>query len=182
MLEPNAGELSQSQNDCCIRKFDPSSYEWDEWKILFDTYLSMEGVTDDVKKLYLLILALGVQPFPGRSLRSQKHTEYTYDEIILKLRTNYTRVTFASTERVKFFSMKQSSSQSLMDFANQLRGNSTTCQFPGDFYEDALIITFVGGLLNSTVRNHLMQQELKTFKETLDIATTINSILVQRTK
>ncbi|CAF1273051.1 unnamed protein product [Adineta steineri] len=70
MLEPNAGELSQSQNSCRIRKFDPSSYEWDEWKILFDTYLSMEGVTDDVRKLYLLILALGVQPFSGRSLRT----------------------------------------------------------------------------------------------------------------
>ncbi|CAF1273035.1 unnamed protein product [Adineta steineri] len=69
-----------------------------------------------------------------------------------------------------------------MDFANQLQSNSTACQFPGDFYEDALIIAFVGRLLNSTVRNHLMQQELKTFEETLDITTTINSILVQITK
>lgn len=181
MSELNAGELSQRRNGCRLREFDPSSYEWDEWEILFDTYLTVEGITDDVKKRNLLITALGVQPFKTliSVCKPRKPTEYTYDEIILKLRTNYARVTFASTERIKFFSMKQSVPQSLTDFANQLRDTSTTCKFPGDFYDEALITAFVGGLSNSTVRKHLMQQELTTFEKTLNIANTINSVLVQ---
>ena len=181
MLEPNAGELLPRRNGCRLREFDPSSYDWDEWEILLDTYLTVEGITDGDKKRNTLITALGVQPFKTliAICKPNKPAEYTYDEIISKLRTNYARVTFASTERIKFFSLKQSSSQSLTDFANHLRDSSTTCKFPGDFYEEALITAFVGGLSNATVRKHLMQQDLETFEKTLNAAKTINSVLIQ---
>lgn len=46
-----------------LHEFDPTSYDWDDWEILFDTYISVEGVTNDTKKRNLLITALGVQPF-----------------------------------------------------------------------------------------------------------------------
>ncbi|CAF4394515.1 unnamed protein product, partial [Rotaria sordida] len=107
---------------------------------------------------------------------------YSYTEIITKLRTNYTRVTFASTERIKFFQTKQEASQSLPEFANTLRGKTTTCNFPPEFYEQALITAFVGGLSNEHVRKHLMQQNLETFEKTLNIARTIESVLIQGAK
>ncbi|CAF5167476.1 unnamed protein product, partial [Rotaria magnacalcarata] len=46
-----------------LHEFDPSSYDWDDWEILFDTYIDVEGITDDTKKRNLLITALSVQPF-----------------------------------------------------------------------------------------------------------------------
>ncbi|CAF1097612.1 unnamed protein product [Rotaria sordida] len=96
-----------------------------------------------------------------------------------KLRTNYARVTFSSTERIKLFAIHQESSQTLTDFENSLRDKSVTCKFPNDFYEDALITAFVGGLKNEHVRKHLMQQNLETFEQTLNTARIFESVLIQ---
>ncbi|CAF4782134.1 unnamed protein product [Rotaria sp. Silwood2] len=164
-----------------LHEFDPTSYDWNDWEILFDTYIDVEGITDDNKKRNLLITALGVQPFKTliSVCKPKKPTECSYSEIIQKLRTNYARVTFSSTERIKFFATRQESSQTLTDFANSLRDKSVTCKFPNDFYEDALIAAFVGGLKNEHVRKHLMQQNLETFEQTLNAARIFESVLIQ---
>ncbi len=111
-------EQTSRSNSYRLHEFDPSSYDWDEWEILFDTYIDVEGVTDDIKKRNLLITALGVQPFKTliSVCKPKKPTECNYQEIIQKLRTNYSRVTFSSTERIKFFAKRQESAQSLNDF------------------------------------------------------------------
>ncbi|CAF5155510.1 unnamed protein product, partial [Rotaria sp. Silwood1] len=105
-----------------------TSYDWDDLEVLFDTYIAVEGVTDDNKKRNLLITALGVQPFKTliSVCKPKKPTECSNLEIIQKLGTNYARVTFSSTERLKFFATCQESSQSLTDFANSLRDKSVT--------------------------------------------------------
>ena len=164
-----------------IHEFDPTLYDWEAWEVLFDTYINVEGVTDDSRKRNLLITALGVQPFNTliSICKPKKPNESTYSELLTKLRSNYKRVTFPSTERVKFFATRQESSQSLTDFANSLRDKATTCSFPNDFYEDALIATFVGGLRNEHVRKHLMQQDLKTFEQTINSARTIESVFIE---
>ncbi|CAF4917784.1 unnamed protein product, partial [Rotaria sp. Silwood2] len=82
-------------------------------------------------------------------------------------------------ERITFFATRQESSQTLTDFANSLRDKSVTCKFPNDFYEDALIAAFVGGLKNEHVRKHLMQQNLETFEQTLNTARIFESVLIQ---
>ncbi|CAF2018933.1 unnamed protein product [Rotaria magnacalcarata] len=152
-----------------------------DWEILFDTYIDVECITDDKKKRNLLITALGVQPFKTliSVCKPKKPTEYTYEEIIRKLRTNYARVTFSSTERIKFFATHQESSQILTDFANSLRDKAVTCKFPNSFYEDALITAFVGGLKTENVRKHLMQQNLETFEQTINTARIFESVLIQ---
>ncbi|CAF1540135.1 unnamed protein product [Rotaria magnacalcarata] len=164
-----------------LHEFDPSSYDWDDWEILFDTYIDVEGITDDTKKRNLLITALSVQPFKTliSICKPKKPNECSFQEILQKLRTNYTRVTFSSTERIKFFATRQDSSQTLTDFANGLRDNTVTCNFPVDFYEQALITAFVGGLRNDHIRQHLMQQNLETFEQTLSTARTFESVLIQ---
>ena len=144
----------------------------------------MEGISDANKKRNTLITALGIQPFKTliSLCKPQKPTDHTYEEIIQKLRTNYARMTFPSTERIKFFASRQQSSISLMDFANSLRNEATGCAFPSDFYEQALITAFVGGLHNDQVRKHLMQHKLESFEKTINDARTFESILVQGTK
>ncbi|CAF3495196.1 unnamed protein product [Rotaria socialis] len=162
-------------------EFDPTSCDWDDWEILFDTFIDVEGITDDNKKRNLLITALGVQPFKTliSVCKPKKPNECSYQEIIQKLRINYARVTFSSTERIKFFATRQDSSQTLTDFANSLRDKTVTCKFPNDFYENALITAFVGGLKNDHVRKHLMQQNLETFEQTLNAARIFESVLIQ---
>ncbi|CAM4744731.1 unnamed protein product, partial [Rotaria magnacalcarata] len=118
----NTTEQNTRSNTYRLHEFDPTSYDWDDWEILFDTYLAVKCVTDDIKKRNLLITALGVQPFKTliSVCKPKKPTECTYEEIIQKLRTNYARVTFSSTERINFFATRQESSQTLTDFANRL--------------------------------------------------------------
>jgi hypothetical protein len=164
-----------------IHEFDPNQYDWEDWQILLDTYISVEGIIEDNQKRNILIASLGVVPFKSliALCKPRKPTDYSYTDLITKLRTNYTRVTFDSTERIKFFQTKQEGSQSLPEFANVLRGKTTTCNFPLEFYEQALITAFVGGLSNEYVRKHLMQQNLETFEKTVNIARTIESVLIQ---
>ncbi|CAF3547278.1 unnamed protein product [Adineta steineri] len=104
---------------------------------LFDTFLAVEDV----------------QPFKTliSICKPNKPTECTYLDLITKLRTNYAKVTFPSTKRIKFFALRQESAQTLTDYANVLRNKATTCQFPAVFYEQALITAFGRGLLNSSV-------------------------------
>ncbi|CAF4430287.1 unnamed protein product, partial [Rotaria magnacalcarata] len=164
-----------------LHEFDPNSYDWDEWEVLFDTYLEVEAINEDSKKRNLLITLLGVQPFKTllSICKPKKPTECSYTELVEKLRSNYARVTFPSTERIKFFAKRQESSQTLTEFANELRDKSTTCKFPSIFYEEALITAFVGGLRNDHVRKHLMQRNLETFVETINTAKTIESVLIE---
>ncbi|CAF1144371.1 unnamed protein product [Didymodactylos carnosus] len=174
-------EQTPRSNTYRLHEFDPTSYSWDDWEILFDTYVDVEYVTDDNKKRNLLITALSVQPFKTliSVCKPKIPAECTYREIIQKLRTNYARVTFSSTERIKFFATRQESSQTLTDFANYLRDKTITCKFPSDFHEEALITAFVDGLRNENVRKHLMQQNLEKFEETLNTARTFESVLMQ---
>jgi len=167
-----------------LHEFDPNSYDWDEWEVLFNTYLEVESIKDNAKKKNLLITYLGVQPFKTliAICKPKKPTECTYTDLITKLRTNYARITFPSTERIKFFAKRQEAGQSLTDFANDLRDKSTTCKFPSNFCEKALITAFVGGLQNKHVRKYLMQRNLETFEETINTAKTIESALIEGSK
>ncbi|CAF3420196.1 unnamed protein product, partial [Rotaria sp. Silwood2] len=92
-----------------------------------------------------------------------KPTECTYKELIEKLRSNYTRFTFPSTEH----------------FANELHDKSAKCKFSSNFYEEALITAFVDGLQNDHVGKHLMQRSLQNFEEIINTAKTIESILIE---
>jgi hypothetical protein len=164
-----------------LHEFDPKSYDWEEWEILFDTYLQVEKVNEDSQKRNILITSLAVEPFKTllSICKPKKPNELSYKEVIDKLRANYVRVTFTSTERIKFFASRQESPRTLTDFANELRYKATTCKFPGNFYEEALITAFVGGLQNDHVRKHLMQKNLETFEDTLNMAKTIENVLIQ---
>jgi hypothetical protein len=174
-------ETSSRSRSHHIHEFDPNQYDWEDWQILLDTYISVEGIFEDNQKRNILIASLGVVAFKTliALCKPKKPTDYSYTDLLTKLRTNYTRVTFASTERIKFFQTKQEASQSLPEYANVLRGKTTTCNFPVEFYEQALITAFVGGLSNEYVRKHLMQQNLETFEKTVNIARTIESVLIQ---
>lgn len=45
------------------QKISINSYDWEEWEVLFDTYLALQKITVGVEKTSFLITALGVQPF-----------------------------------------------------------------------------------------------------------------------
>ena len=143
--------------------------------------MAVKEIVDDTKKKNLLITSLAVQPFKTliSICKPEEPMEFSYSELLQKLRTNYARVTFASTERIKFFTMRQETSQTLTDFANALRNKATVCDFPSVFYEEALTTAFAAGLQNESIRKHLMQKNLETLEATINIAKTIDTVLIE---
>ena len=162
-----------------IHKFDPNVFDWEEWEILFNTHLAVKDVKDEIVKRNLLITSLDVLSFKTliSICKPKSPTDSSYEDLVKKLRSNYAKVTFPSTERIKFFALRQESSQSLPDFANILRNKATVCEFPAPFFEQALITAFVGGLKDEYVRKCLMQKKLDVFEETINLAKTMESVL-----
>lgn len=54
------------------------AFDWEEWEILFDTYLVVEGIRDDSEKRNVLITASGFKPFKTlvSICKPKKPTEY----------------------------------------------------------------------------------------------------------
>ncbi|CAF2112403.1 unnamed protein product [Rotaria magnacalcarata] len=94
-----------------LHEFDPKSYDWEEWKFYLIHIWKWKQSVKIQKKRNLLITALVVQPFKTllSICKPKKPTECSYKELIEKLRSNYIRVTFPSTERIKFFATRQES-------------------------------------------------------------------------
>lgn len=65
--------------------------------------------------------------------KPKKPTDCEYKVLLEKWRSNYARVSFASTERMKFFAFRQDSALTLTMFENKLRDKATKCDFPLDF-------------------------------------------------
>ena len=142
-----------------LHEFNPDSCNWEDWEILFDTYLEVEGISNEIKKRNLLISSLGVQAFKALISICEPHKliQCTYAELAAK---------------------RQEASKSITDFANELRDKATTCGFPSSFYEEALVTVFVGGLQNDHIRKQLMQN-LATLEETINLARIFETVLLE---
>ncbi|CAG9771454.1 unnamed protein product [Ceutorhynchus assimilis] len=160
-------------------EFDPEVFEFSTWFIKFENFLVLSSITNEDLRRALLIDSLGTRPFHTLvSLCLPKSPkEYTFQQLIDKLDANYGRVTFISTERFKFFSNRQAKGQSLNDFANSLKDVTKKCDFPSNFYEDALITAFLTGIHSDSIRKQLLQKDLKRFSEALEAARTIEGLL-----
>lgn len=165
-----------------LHKFDPIVFEWDEWIILFDAYLAVENISHETEKQYLLMSSLSEKPLRtlNHICKPSKPNAFSYQNLLDILRSHYVRDSVSvPTERVKFFAKRQTTYQTITMFANDLRAKALMCGFPPSFHEQALITAFVGGLKNEEVRNHLMQQELKTFEATLNAARIMETVITE---
>ena len=63
----------------------------------------------------------------------------------------------------------------MSEFANEARDDTANCDFSAEFFEDALITSFVMGVGNNSVRKYLLQQDLKVFEKTVSVARTIET-------
>ncbi|XP_055348569.1 uncharacterized protein LOC129595549 [Paramacrobiotus metropolitanus] len=152
-------------------RFNPDQVEWTSWKSLLKNYLSLTETTA-AKQKEVLINSLELRAFQDvvSACRPKDPTEFSYDELLKKLDDIYIKVTYQTTEWASFFRTRQQSSQSLVQFSNELRNRTYTCKFPGAILEDLLSAVFVAGVHSDTTRRHLMSQELKSFDETLQLA------------
>ncbi|XP_055347179.1 uncharacterized protein LOC129594504 [Paramacrobiotus metropolitanus] len=122
-----------NQDDVILLKFDPEEDEWQNWKERFENFIEWTEMPKD-KQRGLLLNSLGVKAFQKlvSLCRPKRPREFDLDELLVKLDTAYTTVTFRAAEWADFYSMVQGD-LTLEEFAERLRDKTTTCKFPCTF-------------------------------------------------
>ncbi|XP_055350905.1 uncharacterized protein LOC129597409 [Paramacrobiotus metropolitanus] len=159
-----------NQDDVILLKFDPEEDEWQNWKERFENFIEWTEMPKD-KQRGLLLNSLGVKAFQKlvSLCRPKRPREFDLDELLVKLDTAYTTVTFRAAEWADFYSMVPGD-LTLEEFAERLRDKTTTCKFPAEVVEDNLSAAFIRSINNQSTRLYLLTHEHKTFSETLDAA------------
>ncbi|XP_055354657.1 uncharacterized protein LOC129600226 [Paramacrobiotus metropolitanus] len=96
--------------------------------------------------------------------------DYTTAQIVDKLEHAYVKKTLKDTEWANYFSLKQESGESLLEFSNRLRKKAFNCAFPADVLEGNMKATFLNGLENDATRMHLSSKEYSTLEKALEFA------------
>lgn len=180
--QEKAEEIKQTKqsklNFYHIEPFDSSVITWNTWRIKFQACLQISNIEDSGIKVALLISNLNGQALETliNICKPKAPSDFTVDELLQKLDKNFKDVTFTISERCNFFKMTQSSNN-INIFALNLKQQADKCQFPPDFYEEALITSFVMNIASSEVRTVLLQKEFKTFIECVELAKTLSGAL-----
>lgn len=163
--------------DCEL--FNPETCDYQVWNVKFQNSIKLAGIEDGETRKMLFINALNTPTLATLINLCKPSTleELSYDELHNILRDNYKVKKIAIAERVKFFSRRQGS-ESLADFAASLRRVVDDCQFPRQFYQQALITAFVMGTNNTSIKTELLKRDYVTFTEVVDLASTLDSISV----
>lgn len=161
-----------------IDPFDSNIIKWNTWRIKFQACLQISNIENDKLKVALLISNLNGQALETliNICKPRSPSDFSVEELLLKLDENFKDVSFTISERCKFFKMTQDT-DNLNTFALKLKQQAEKCQFPTDFYEEALITSFVMNISSSDVRTVLLQKEFKTLNEAVELARTLTGAL-----
>uniref|UniRef100_A0A5S6R0A0 Retrotransposon gag domain-containing protein n=1 Tax=Trichuris muris TaxID=70415 RepID=A0A5S6R0A0_TRIMR len=140
------------------RLFDPDAEAWESWSLQLRGYLEVNSVVDDRIKRGCLVTSLPPKCFKELRrvclLKSPFGYAYFYlGAFMMKLYGN--RVVLLK-ERSKFFGLQRGPNQSRMQFANYLRHMAESCDFDQFSTEAALVVQFVYGIRNQSVKLKLL--------------------------
>ena len=93
-----------------------------------------------------------------------------YDELVKLLKDHLCPKPPKTSERFKFYQIKQQSGESLSLYLARIREAATHCEF-GDAYDEMISDKFVGGLLNAKTRNSLLNEDKLATAQVFDTAT-----------
>ncbi len=93
-----------------------------------------------------------------------------YAELVKLLKDHLCPKPPKTSERFKFYQIKQQSGESLSLYLARIREAATHCEF-GDAYDEMISDKFVGGLLNAKTRNSLLNEDKLTTAQAFDKAT-----------
>ena len=153
--------------------FNPSKEQWNSWSRRFDQWLLLSsfsgGYNAEAKKRAAFCTYIGSETFtllcslcaPG------KPKDKTYEELKEKLDKQYGVKKLVLAERYRFYSYKQSKTQSLTEYVAELRKLALTCDWNEAQLADNLRDKFVMGLYNERLLQQLLTHDHKKSLEDL---------------
>lgn len=126
----------------------------------------------DRKKVAILLSSIGNSGY--NLLKAwcgvDKPNSKTYDQLTKLLKDHLCPKPPKTSERYKFYQIKQLSGESLSLYLARIREAATHCEF-NTSYDEMICDKFVGGLLNSKTRNSLLNEDGLTTAQAFDKAT-----------
>ena len=167
--------------------FDPSTDDWRLYAQRFEHFLLANGVTDDSKRLHLLLALIGNSTFKllANLVAPQTPGELAYKQVCERLEKHFSPKPVKIAERFRFHNCRQQSGETMAEYLAELRKLAIHCEF-GDFLEDALCDRFVCGLKDEAMQRRLLGETDLSLKKAFEItqameAAAINAREIQTT-
>ena len=121
--------------------FEPSTDDWHLYAQRFEHFLLANGITDDSKRLHLLLALIGNATFKllANLVAPQKPGELSYNKICEQLEKHFSPKPVKIAKRFRFHNRQQQSGETVADYLANLRKLVIHCKF-GEFLEDACAI------------------------------------------
>lgn len=177
-------------------EFDPEIQVWEDYIDQFEFYLEANTITEESKKRFTLLTAVGVKIYPIIKSFCLPKTpkEVSYDEIVKKCKEHFGKSSNVLLNTVQFHKRNQLENESLQDFVRELKKLAQDCKFGGPTeilpLEIMLRDRFVAGIRNEELQRYLCRrhEELDTttnpdgltLSKALEIARNIESTADQQ--
>ena len=162
-----------------IEEFDSKRDDWELYEEKFNFFVEANDITDDKTNRAMLLAYVGmallayVRDLNMPTLLSDD--SITFDKLIEQFRAHYGKKTASLAARNEFCRRRQEETQSVDEFAADLRGASLYCKFGNDL-DVRLRDQFGIKLKSDAIRKRLMERDEITFPEALKFASSLDRI------
>ena len=154
-----------------IGEYDPQAENITAYLERLSLYMDANAVADE-RKVPVLLTVIGAKTYGIiKSLTSPAlPKEKSLDDLQKALKAHFDPKPLVIAERFRFYRRSQADTESVADFAADLRRLTIRCKF-GDFLSDALRDKFVCGVRNNAIQKRLLtEDDSLTMEKALDIA------------
>lgn len=151
--------------------------DWEIFQDQFNNYLYLNNINNDDKKIALLLLSINEEIYSVVKwftwpIEPKKYWQNKYVELCNVICGQFPGckcLSEAFSERLRFYSAKQTDIESTVDWFDRIRYLSMNCKF-GQFYESTLLDRFISGLKPSLLMEKLLnEKQLLSLGDTLEL-------------
>ena len=153
-----------------IQEFDPQAENITTYLERLQLYFDENGVEAN-RRVPVLLTLIGAKVYGTlRSLLAPKlPKDKDFDSLLATLKSHFDPKPLVIAERYRFYKRSQSTTESITDFAADLRRLSIRCEF-GAFLDEALIDRFVCGVRSDHIPKKLLAEDGLTVARAREIA------------
>ena len=154
-----------------IGEYDPQSENITSYLERLSLYMDANAVADE-RKVPVLLTVIGAKVYGIlKSLTSPDLPKAkSLDDLQKALKSHYDPKPLVIAERFRFYQRNQTDSESVAEYAAELRRLTIRCEFK-DFLPEALRDKFVCGVRNNAIQKRLLTEAKLTMDSALEIAT-----------
>ena len=153
-----------------LREFDRTKESFEAYIERLENFMKANGVKSE-NQVAVLLTAIGPETYGllRNLLTPEKPDAWSYEELVEILNSQLHPKPLVIAEPINFHNRFRNDSESVADFATQLKKLSAHCEF-GTFLDEALRDRFVCGLRRESIQRKLLGEKTLDLSKALQIA------------